>query len=86
MLRTVKYNPDHLGVLLRFANFCRVLIRQAKEDEEPQDVTTLYAQAEELSIGDFDKELELANHYLFTSQLEKALSSARASAFTCPRR
>ena len=39
--RTILYNPDHLTALLRFANFCRVLIRQGQDSKPPQDVEQL---------------------------------------------
>ncbi|MGB0384775.1 MAG: transposase [Ardenticatenaceae bacterium] len=69
--RTVKYNPEHLQAGLCYANFCRVLIR------EDEDVEQLYAKSEEICALDLEKELELAVHYLYTQQLEKALATCQ---------
>jgi len=71
--RTVAHNPAHLTALLRYANFCRVLIR------EEEEVAALYARAEELSAGDLEQTLELAGHYVFTEQWAPARAAcARA--------
>lgn len=64
--RTVQHNPDHLTALLRYANFCRVLINDG------QEVEALYERIEALSAGDVEKELECAADHLFTGQLERA--------------
>lgn len=64
--RTVQYNPEHLAALLRYANFCRFMIR----DEE--EVAALYRRIEGLSAGDLEKELECAADHLFTGQLGRA--------------
>jgi len=73
--RTAKYNQEHLEAWLRYANFCRVLIR---DDEEEDD---LYAHIESISDGDLEKELTCAADHLFTDQLERAQEAcARALA------
>jgi len=64
--RTAYHNPEHLTAWLRYANFCRVLIRDDEDDEE------LYAPVEEISAGDLERELECAANHLFTGQLERA--------------
>ena len=82
--RTVMYNPDHLEALLRFANFCRILIRKSKDEEEYQDVAELYAKAEQLCQGDLERELELANHYFFIEKLPEALAAAQRAQEAAP--
>lgn len=64
--RTTHHNPEHLAAWLRYANFCRVLIR------DDEDVEALYAHIETLSTGDPEKELVCAADHLFTGQLERA--------------
>ncbi len=64
--RTAYHNPEHLTAWLRYANFCRVLIRDDEDEEE------LYAHVEEISAGDLERELECAANHLFTGQLERA--------------
>lgn len=72
---TVLHNPEHLTAWLRYANFCRVLIR------DDEDVNALYAHIETLSTGDLEKELECVADHLFTGQLERARAAcARALA------
>ena len=73
--RTVQYNPDDLTALLRYANFCRVLVNEGEEVED------LYQRIETLSAGDLEKELICAEDHLFTGQLERAKEAcARALA------
>lgn len=64
--RTVHHNPESLAAWLRYANFCRVLIR------DDEDVDELYAHIEEISGGELEKELTCAADHLFTGQLERA--------------
>jgi tetratricopeptide (TPR) repeat protein/transposase len=72
---TVQSNPDDLTALLRYANFCRVLINDG------EDVEDLYRRIETLSAGDLEKELACAADHLFTGQLERAKEAcARALA------
>jgi tetratricopeptide (TPR) repeat protein len=63
---TVQHNPDDLGALLRYVNFCRVLIHDG------EDVEGIYLRIETLSAGDLEKELLCADDHLFTGQLERA--------------
>jgi tetratricopeptide (TPR) repeat protein len=71
--RTAHHNPGHLAAWLRYASFCRVLIR------DDEDVDALYTHIETLSAGDLEKELECAGDHLFTGQLERAQAAcARA--------
>ena len=71
--RTTQHNPEHLTAWLRYANFCRVLIR------DDEDVDAIYAHIETLSTGDVEKELGCASDHLFTGQLERAQAAcARA--------
>jgi tetratricopeptide (TPR) repeat protein len=73
--RTAQHNPDDLATLLRYANFCRVLVHDG------EDVEDLYQRIETLSAGDLDKELNCAADHLFTGQLERAKEAcARALA------
>jgi tetratricopeptide (TPR) repeat protein len=64
--RTVHHNSEHLMAWLRYANFCRVLIR------DDEDVDDLYAHIESISAGDLERELTCAADHLFTGQLERA--------------
>jgi tetratricopeptide (TPR) repeat protein len=71
--RAVSDNPNHLPALLRYANFCRVLINDG------EDVAALYQQIEALSAGDLEQELVCAADHLFTEQLDRAKAAcARA--------
>lgn len=73
--RTVQHNPDDLAALLRYANFCRVLINDG------ENVEGIYQRIETLSTGDLEKELNCAADHLFTGQLERAKEAcARALA------
>lgn len=73
--RTVQHNPDDLAALLRYANFCRVLVNDG------EDVEDLYQRIETLSAGDLEKELHCAADHLFTGQLARAKEAcARALA------
>ena len=73
--RTVHHNPEHSMAWLRYANFCRVLIR------DDEDVDDLYAHIESISAGDLERELECAADHSFTGQLGRAQDAcARALA------
>lgn len=76
--RTVTHNPDHLTALLRYANFCRVLIN------DDEDVEALYQRVEELSAGDLEKELTCAADHLFTGQLERAQAACERALTLAP--
>ncbi len=70
--RTTQHNQGHLEAWQRYANFCRILIR-----EEDDDVTAMYEHIEGLSRGNVEQEIKVVNDYLFTKQYERALAGCQ---------